>query len=75
MTDERRPGSNASLSLIAVPAVMQAPAPLAAKQWYTVLTKGGSYGKALAIISGLASAYVAYNRTSPLVHPLDVTDD
>ncbi|KAJ4374642.1 hypothetical protein N0V86_007515 [Didymella sp. IMI 355093] len=66
-------GSNASLSLIAVPAVMQAPAPLAAKQWYTVLTKGGSYGKPLAIISGLASAYVAYNQdTSSLPFKLNV---
>lgn len=52
---------------------MQAPAPLAAKQWYTVLTKGGSYGKPLAIISGLASAYVAYNRMQSLVRPLPAT--
>jgi hypothetical protein len=54
---------------------MQAPAPLAAKQWYTVLTKGGSYGKPLAIISGLASAYVAYNRARSPIRLLSATDN
>ena len=43
---------------------MQAPAPLAAKQWHTILVNGGSFGKPLAIVSGLATAYVAYNRVS-----------
>lgn len=52
-------GSNAALSLIAVPAVLQAPAPLAAKQWYTILTRGGALGRPLAILSGIATAYAA----------------
>lgn len=42
---------------------MQAPAPLAAKQWHTVLSIGGSFGIPLAISSGLATAYVASQRT------------
>ncbi|KAH7070710.1 hypothetical protein BKA63DRAFT_83320 [Paraphoma chrysanthemicola] len=52
-------GQNASLSFISVPAVMEAPAPLAAKQWHKVLTIGGSIGIPLAISSALATAYVA----------------
>ncbi|KAF2850188.1 hypothetical protein T440DRAFT_116409 [Plenodomus tracheiphilus IPT5] len=55
-------GSNAALSLIAVPAVLQAPAPLAAKQWYTVLTRGGALGRPLAILSALATGYAAYTQ-------------
>jgi len=39
--------------------VLQAPAPLAAKQWYTVLTRGGALGRPLAILSGIATAYAA----------------
>ncbi len=42
---------------------MQAPAPLAAKQWFTILNNGGFYAIRLAIISALATGYVAYNRT------------
>ncbi|KAJ4329694.1 hypothetical protein N0V95_010163, partial [Ascochyta clinopodiicola] len=41
---------------------MQAPAPLAAKQWFTLLNIGGFYGKPLAIVSSLATAYVAYHQ-------------
>ncbi|KAH9873283.1 hypothetical protein J1614_005681, partial [Plenodomus biglobosus] len=55
-------GSNAALSLIAVPAILQAPAPLAAKQWYTVLTRGGTLGRPLAILSAIATAYAAYTQ-------------
>jgi hypothetical protein len=43
---------------------MQAPAPLAAKQWYTILYKGGSFGIPVTIGSALATAYVASQRTS-----------
>lgn len=60
------PGSNVALSLIAIPAVLQAPAPLAAKQWHTVLTRGGALGRPLAILSGIATAYAAYIRTPPV---------
>lgn len=55
-------GQNAGLSFNAVPAVMQAPAPLAAKQWFTVITNGDFYGKPLAILSAIATGYIAYNR-------------
>jgi len=41
---------------------MQAPAPLAAKQWYTVLMRGGSFGIPFALGSALATAYVASQR-------------
>lgn len=47
---------------------MQAPAPLAAKQWFTVLNNGGFYGKPLAIVSALATAYVAYHRMYTLYY-------
>jgi hypothetical protein len=41
---------------------MQAPAPLAAKQWYTVLVRGASFGIPMALGSALATAYVASQR-------------
>lgn len=47
---------------------MQAPAPLAAKQWYSVFTVGGFYARPLAVLSALATGYVAYHRKSWL-HP------
>ncbi|KAH7402260.1 hypothetical protein DE146DRAFT_460744 [Phaeosphaeria sp. MPI-PUGE-AT-0046c] len=52
-------GSNMSLSFISIPAVMQAPAPLAAKQWYTVFTRGGAFGIPCALVGAVASGYVA----------------
>jgi hypothetical protein len=48
---------------------MQAPAPLAAKQWYTVLMRGGSFGIPLAIGSALATAYVTTQRSSYPTNP------
>jgi hypothetical protein len=59
-------GSNLALSFVAVPAVMQAPAPLAAKQWYTVLWNGGKLGVSFALGSALATAYVASQRAFAL---------
>lgn len=56
------PGSNLSLSFISIPAIMQAPAPLAAKQWYTIFTRGGAFGIPSALISALACGYVATQR-------------
>ncbi|KAF1834733.1 hypothetical protein BDW02DRAFT_497496 [Decorospora gaudefroyi] len=53
-------GNNASLSLIAIPAAMQAPASLAVKQWHTIFTRGLAMGPPLAIASALATGYVAY---------------
>ncbi|KAF1919161.1 hypothetical protein BDU57DRAFT_512096 [Ampelomyces quisqualis] len=52
-------GSNLCLSFISIPAVMQAPAPIAAKQWYTVFMRGGYFAKPFALAAALASAYVA----------------
>jgi hypothetical protein len=43
---------------------MQAPAPLAARQWHSVFTVGGFYARPLAILSALATGYVAYHRKS-----------
>jgi hypothetical protein len=43
---------------------MEAPAPLAVKQWYTIFTRGGAIARPLAILSALATGYVAYNRAS-----------
>jgi hypothetical protein len=45
---------------------MQAPAPLAVKQWYTIFTRGGAIARPLAFISALATGYLAYNRTRPI---------
>jgi hypothetical protein len=50
---------------------MQAPAPLAAKQWHTVLTVGGGFGIPLALTSAIATAYAAYLR---IVYPLSSSD-
>jgi hypothetical protein len=43
---------------------MQAPAPLAARQWHTLFIVGGSYARPLAVLSALATGYVAYHRKS-----------
>jgi hypothetical protein len=57
-------GSNLALSFITVPAIMQAPAPLAAKQWYTMLWRGGGFGIPITLGSALATACVAYQRAT-----------
>lgn len=41
---------------------MQAPAPLAARQWRKVFDIGKSFGIPLAAVSSLCTAYVAYHR-------------
>ncbi|CAN9418367.1 unnamed protein product [Alternaria alternata] len=41
---------------------MQAPAPLAVKQWHTIFTRGGAIARPLAIVSALATGYLAYNQ-------------
>lgn len=52
---------------------MEAPAPLAVKQWYSIFTRGGAIARPLAMLSALATGYVAYNRAS-LEHPTSVSD-
>ncbi|KAF2125645.1 hypothetical protein P153DRAFT_298963 [Dothidotthia symphoricarpi CBS 119687] len=55
-------GATATLSFIAIPTVMLAPAPLAAKQWRSVYDRGILVGPPLSILSTLAIGYLAYNR-------------
>ncbi|KAF2746634.1 hypothetical protein M011DRAFT_468331 [Sporormia fimetaria CBS 119925] len=55
-------GQNASLSYIATPTVMKAPAGLAAQQWAHAYGIGKKLGPPLAIISSLSTAYVAYHQ-------------
>lgn len=55
-------GSNTCLSLVGIHTAMEAPAPLAVKQWYSIFTRGGAIARPLAILSALATGYVAYNR-------------
>ncbi|CAN9275890.1 unnamed protein product [Alternaria alternata] len=55
-------GSNVCLSVVGIPAAMQAPAPLAVKQWHTIFTRGGAMARPLAIVSALATGYLAYNQ-------------
>ncbi|KAF2692025.1 hypothetical protein K458DRAFT_354231 [Lentithecium fluviatile CBS 122367] len=55
-------GTNASLSFISVPALMMAPAPLAARQWKKVFDTGKAIGIALSIASALGTAYVAFHQ-------------
>ncbi|CAN9248148.1 unnamed protein product [Alternaria alternata] len=55
-------GSNVCLSVVGIPAAMQAPAPLAVKQWHTIFTRGGAIARPLAIVSALATGYLAYNQ-------------
>ncbi|KAF2652003.1 hypothetical protein K491DRAFT_695991 [Lophiostoma macrostomum CBS 122681] len=55
-------GNNACISYGSVPAILMAPAPLAVKQWAKVYDTGHKVGPALAVISALATAYVAYHQ-------------
>ncbi|KAF2680414.1 hypothetical protein K458DRAFT_421641 [Lentithecium fluviatile CBS 122367] len=66
-------GTNASLSFISVPALMMAPAPLAARQWKKVFDTGKTIGISLSIVSALSTAYVAYHQdTSSLPFKLNL---
>ncbi|KAF2708747.1 hypothetical protein K504DRAFT_477199 [Pleomassaria siparia CBS 279.74] len=55
-------GQNAAISYMFVPAVLQAPAPLAVRQWKKVFDIGYANGPVLALISGAAFAFVAYKQ-------------
>lgn len=54
-------GQNASLSLAAIPALMQAPSPLACKQWFTMLRASSLYAAPLGLLSGLSLLYTTYH--------------
>ncbi|KAF2183027.1 hypothetical protein K469DRAFT_710979 [Zopfia rhizophila CBS 207.26] len=55
-------GQNAALSYASVPAILQAPAPLAARQWKKMFTTARKVGPTCAIIGMLATGYLAYRE-------------
>ncbi|ORY14904.1 hypothetical protein BCR34DRAFT_201939 [Clohesyomyces aquaticus] len=57
-------GQNATFSVSTIPAVMEAPAPLAARQWKKVFDQGKIVGPALAVASTLATGYLAYEYST-----------
>jgi len=60
-------GQNATLSFVAIPPIMLAPAPLAARQWAKLYDLGKPFGISLSLVSTAATAYVAYYRMFPSV--------
>lgn len=48
-----------------MPALLLAPAPLAAKQWQKVYSIGVQVAPALAVVGTLATGYLAYHRKQP----------
>ncbi|KAF1994701.1 DUF1772-domain-containing protein [Amniculicola lignicola CBS 123094] len=66
-------GQNTTLSISSVPAILLAPAPLAARQWLAVYNAGHIIGPWFSILSSLAFGYVAYNQdTSSLPFKLNI---
>ncbi|KAF2200729.1 hypothetical protein GQ43DRAFT_441288 [Delitschia confertaspora ATCC 74209] len=55
-------GTNMALSVFAIPAIMQGPAPLAARQWRQIYDLGKKVGPGLAAIGTATLAYVAYQE-------------
>jgi hypothetical protein len=53
-------GQNASFSYATVPAVLLAPAPLAARQWSKLFWIGKIVGPSLAVVGSVSAAYLAY---------------
>jgi hypothetical protein len=62
-SDDQLKGQNFYLSYGSVPAIMKAPAPLAAKQWAHEYYTASRVAPPLAIIAALATGYTAYHRT------------
>jgi hypothetical protein len=60
-------GGNATIAFVAIPAVMEAPSPLAAKQWGKVYELGKTFGIGCTVIAAACIGYVAYNRTFPSI--------
>lgn len=52
-----------SLSFVSIPAILQAPAPLAARQWHKLYDIGKSLALPLTAAATLSTAFVAYHRT------------
>ncbi|KAF2637157.1 hypothetical protein P280DRAFT_458251 [Massarina eburnea CBS 473.64] len=55
-------GENMSLSFISVPPILQAPAPLAARQWHQLYDIAKSFALPLTAIATLSSAYVTHHH-------------
>ncbi|KAJ4304678.1 hypothetical protein N0V90_000205 [Kalmusia sp. IMI 367209] len=55
-------GGNATIAFVAIPPIMDAPAPLAARQWAKVYNLGKPFGIGCSLVATLATAYVAYNQ-------------
>jgi hypothetical protein len=59
-------GANATIAFVAIPAVMEAPSPLAAKQWTTIYNLGKPFGLGCSVLAAACTGYVAYNRACPI---------
>ncbi|KAI4723765.1 DUF1772-domain-containing protein [Aureobasidium sp. EXF-10728] len=55
-------GSMASISWISVPALMDAPAPLLAKQWKKIFDQGKTSAPPMAVLSSAIFGYLAYRE-------------
>lgn len=55
-------GQNAGISYIAVPAIMEAPAPLAVRQWEKAYNIGKSIAPFMVLCSAIATGYTAYHQ-------------
>ncbi|KAF2267134.1 DUF1772-domain-containing protein [Lojkania enalia] len=57
-------GANTNITINFIPAILKAPAGLAAQQWQIVYYRGIAIGPALSVVSALATAWVAYHQDS-----------
>ena len=57
-------GGNATIAFVTVPAILDAPSPLAARQWAKVYNIAKSFGLGCTTIATACVGYVAYSRTS-----------
>ncbi|KAK7181250.1 hypothetical protein DPSP01_003337 [Paraphaeosphaeria sporulosa] len=55
-------GGNATIAFVTIPAVMDAPSPLAAKQWARVYERAKPFGIGCSVIAAACTGFVAYNQ-------------
>ncbi|PVH94670.1 hypothetical protein DM02DRAFT_183500 [Periconia macrospinosa] len=66
-------GENMSLSFVSIPPILQAPAPLAARQWHKLYDIAKSFALPLTAAATLSTAFVAFNQhPSSLAFKLNV---